>query len=150
MGLDMYMSADRFFSGEEYTDERSQLTYRTIATAAGLTQNEIDTLRRKSVTVSIGVGYWRKAHDIHGWFVDNVQDGNDNCAEYYVGRDTLGELRDSIKLVLSDPDEYSKEFTTNNDWDSDVEDVFRETLAWVEEWLPPKYDKFDFKYQASW
>lgn len=25
------------------------------------------------------VGYWRKANAIHGWFVDNVQKGNDDC-----------------------------------------------------------------------
>ena len=25
------------------------------------------------------VGYWRKANAIHKWFVDNVQDGNDDC-----------------------------------------------------------------------
>ena len=25
------------------------------------------------------VGYWRKANQIHNWFVENVQDGEDDC-----------------------------------------------------------------------
>ena len=38
------------------------------------------------------VMYWRKANHIHAWFVKNVQDGIDNCAEYYVSPDNLREL----------------------------------------------------------
>ena len=38
------------------------------------------------------MGYWRKANAIHKWFVDNVQDGVDNCAEYYVSDEQLREL----------------------------------------------------------
>ena len=37
-------------------------------------------------------GYWRKANHIHQWFVENIQDGNDDCREYYVPRERLKEL----------------------------------------------------------
>ena len=40
------------------------------------------------------VAYWRKANQIHNWFVENVQGGNDNCEEYYVSRDQLQDLLD--------------------------------------------------------
>jgi len=30
------------------------------------------------------VGYWRKANHIHKWFVDNVQNGVDECLTYQV------------------------------------------------------------------
>lgn len=46
------------------------------------------------------VGYWRKANAIHKWFVDNVQDGEDNCADYYVSREQLKELLKIVKTVL--------------------------------------------------
>jgi hypothetical protein len=32
------------------------------------------------------VGYWRKANQIHHWFVENVQDGQDDCSSYEVKR----------------------------------------------------------------
>lgn len=41
------------------------------------------------------VGYWRKANAVHQWFVDNVQDGADDCKEYFVSR---GQLKDLLKL----------------------------------------------------
>lgn len=47
------------------------------------------------------VMYWRKANHIHGWFVDNVQNGQDDCNSYYVDWDRLRELRDACYKVES-------------------------------------------------
>jgi len=46
------------------------------------------------------VMYWRKANHIHGWFVDNVQDGEDDCKEYYVSDDKLRELLSVCNKVI--------------------------------------------------
>jgi hypothetical protein len=46
------------------------------------------------------VGYWRKANAIHRWFVENVQDGSDDCNEYYVSREKLQELLSLCKRVI--------------------------------------------------
>ena len=46
------------------------------------------------------VGYWRKANQIHNWFVENVQDGRDECQESYVSLEKLTELRDLCKEVI--------------------------------------------------
>lgn len=48
-----------------------------------------------------GVGYWRKANAIHRWFVENVQDGNDDCGEYEVTKEKLEELKDTCLEVLA-------------------------------------------------
>lgn len=50
------------------------------------------------------IGYWRKANHIHKWFVDNVQKGEDDCREYIVERNQLGDLLHTVKDVL----EHSK------------------------------------------
>lgn len=50
--------------------------------------------------VALEAGYWRKANAIHRWFVENVQDGQDDCREYYVSRDQLKELLDIVNTVL--------------------------------------------------
>ena len=38
------------------------------------------------------VAYWRKANQIHNWFVKNVQDGTDDCGQYEVTKEQLEEL----------------------------------------------------------
>lgn len=40
-----------------------------------------------------GLGYWRKANAIHKWFVDNVQNGVDDCGMYPVTREHLSALK---------------------------------------------------------
>ena len=46
------------------------------------------------------VMYWRKANHIHNWFVENVQDGNDNCATYHVSPGDLKALLDACERVI--------------------------------------------------
>ena len=43
---------------------------------------------------------WRKANAVHKWFVDNVQDGNDDCGSYVVTVDDLVKLHDVCQEVL--------------------------------------------------
>ena len=45
------------------------------------------------------VGYWRKANAIHKWFVDNVQDENDDCGRYEVSKEQLEELLETCIKV---------------------------------------------------
>jgi len=46
------------------------------------------------------VMYWRKASHIHAWFVDNVQDGNDDCGTHVVTEDNLRELLSVCRKVI--------------------------------------------------
>lgn len=68
---------------------------------------EIDTMKRsapdgaKLVSIREEVGYWRKANQIHNWFVQNVQGGEDNCADYTVSYEQLEELLRTVKEVLA-------------------------------------------------
>ena len=45
------------------------------------------------------VGYWRKANAVHKWFVDNIQNGEDDCDYYEVTSEQLNELLDICKLI---------------------------------------------------
>lgn len=45
-------------------------------------------------TIQQEVAYWRKANQIHDWFVNNVQDGNDDCECYEVSEEQLRDLLD--------------------------------------------------------
>lgn len=47
------------------------------------------------------IGYWRKANHIHKWFVDCVQDGEDDCEKYEVTKSNLLDLKAVCEEVLS-------------------------------------------------
>ena len=57
------------------------------------------------VNIKEEVAYWRKANEIHRWFVDNVQDGEDDCcAHRELTRSDLETLRNLAHEVLCNPD----------------------------------------------
>jgi hypothetical protein len=95
MGLDMFLMAKRYVSPYDPAD--AALT--ELAKAINFGDGTMDL--RELVFEAM---YWRKANAIHRWFVDNIQDGVDNCAEYYVDIKYLTELRDLCKKVLEDPE----------------------------------------------
>ncbi|MFW9872416.1 MAG: hypothetical protein ACFFG0_04880 [Candidatus Thorarchaeota archaeon] len=87
MGLDMYLEAKRFL----WSEERKNIKIENIEIPKDCEIQEI----------KIEVGYWRKANQIHNWFVNNVQDGKDDCEDYYVSKDKLEKLLSVCKEVLS-------------------------------------------------
>lgn len=84
MGLDMYLSASKYLTSY---DEEDQTLSEKIGKACKNAPGRIN-------FITAEVGYWRKANHIHKWFVDNCQDGNDNCQEADVSKEQLQELLD--------------------------------------------------------
>jgi hypothetical protein len=96
MGLDMYLSK-KIYVGANY--EHRNVTG-TVDIKVGEKTLPVN-LKRISY-IEEQVGYWRKANHIHQWFVDNVQEGEDNCQEAYVSEEKLQELLDTCKKVKAD------------------------------------------------
>lgn len=48
--------------------------------------------------------YWRKANQVHGWFVREIQDGVDDCKEYYVPFLKLLELKELCNQAVKTKD----------------------------------------------
>lgn len=48
------------------------------------------------------VMYWRKVNAIHGWFVEHVQDGIDECQTVQVTKDDVERLLSLVDAVLAD------------------------------------------------
>jgi hypothetical protein len=46
--------------------------------------------------------YWRKANSIHNWFVETIQNNNDDCGVYEVSFEQLMELKSKVASVLAD------------------------------------------------
>ncbi|MGD9157247.1 MAG: hypothetical protein PVG39_02475 [Desulfobacteraceae bacterium] len=95
MGLDMYLEKE-IYVGAEYR-------HRNITGSVEIFQNDepIKVDFNKINTITEKVGYWRKANHIHQWFVDNVQEGIDNCGRYYVSFGELKTLRAICKDIMT-------------------------------------------------
>lgn len=93
MGLDMYLNAKRYMS--RYSDKKTNLLIRKLFPEIGESGN------LESTEISFEIGYWRKANQIHHWFVLNVQAGEDDCGDYEVSREQLEELRKLCNEVIS-------------------------------------------------
>ena len=92
MGLDMYLKGEKYVS--EYFDPALK------EAVDALLPDSI--LSGKVCGIKFRLAYWRKANAIHQWFVNNVQDGTDDCSDYDVSREKLQELVDTCKAVLAD------------------------------------------------
>lgn len=64
---------------------------------------------------SVEVGYWRKAVEIHRWFVDAVQGGKDNCEYYEVSKEKLETLLNLCKKAKASTKdvEYNERYLSN-------------------------------------
>lgn len=96
MGLDMYLRAERYVGGWEWADPAERGAHGTILAASGLPM----TNKSPGLYVSSTVAYWRKVNAVHNWFVENCQDGVDECQRAYVQPEQVEELRDLCVALL--------------------------------------------------
>lgn len=151
MGLDMYLSANRYLAS--YRDD---LPDAKISNTVQEQFPELQDTRAKVKEVTAEVGYWRKANAIHKWFVDNVQDGTDDCGKYYVDRDKLRELRNVCKRVL-DFKHLATEilpstsgfFFGSTEYDEDYYEDVELTITIIDNALKLP-ETWDLYYQSSW
>lgn len=161
MGLDMYLSARKYVQRKDYGTMRDTQVFDSLVTlveARDIVESEGFT----GATIEIPVAYWRKANWIHNWFVNNVQQGNDDCKDYYVPRDKLVELHQTIKLVLDKPDMARAKlagvdgffFGDSNIYNEDgtLNDYYKHTLEYTLERLNKvvNQEDVDIYYQSSW
>ena len=97
-----------------------------------------------------------KSYQIHQWFVDNVQQGEDDCGNYYVGRETLEELLEICKKVKEDNSLAEKLLPTQSgfffggtEYDEWYFQDIDNTIEILEECLKDK-SADEFEYHSSW
>lgn len=148
MGLDMYLSGRLYLS--EYEPERKQLADAITNLLAMDDDTPVNSIEKQ-------LGYWRKANQIHNWFVNNVQDGKDNCGTYYVSREDLRELHNTVTEVLLNkekafellPCKSGCFFGSTEYTDGYFEDL-EDTVGILNKVLSDKYKDWTFNYSSSW
>lgn len=147
MGLDMYLTAKRYIY--DFDDKGKALREK-------LQDLKVNGMNVKEL--SYEAGYWRKANAIHKWFVDNVQDGVDNCGEYLVTTEQLEKLLELVNEVLRKRGKAEWLLPTASGfffgsliYDEGYFDDLLQTKAIIENILSiDDLPKYDFYYSSSW
>lgn len=157
MGLDMYLEAELYVGGHyEHREAKGDITFTMKSLGGDVKEYSIPVTSLASI--SRHVGYWRKANAIHGWFVENVQSGTDECQRSYVSRDKLNDLlhlcynevesrgtKDAGSHLPPTPGFFFGSYEINEWYYQDITDtikILEDALMLDDEW--------SFHYQASW
>ena len=149
MGLDMYLSGKRYLWSSNENDKE---------VASAIDKLDIGTNGMRVKGVECEAMYWRKANAIHGWIVENVQDGEDDCKEYEVTTEQLQELVDACKKALADRENAAEILPPTSGFffgGKELDDWYWENLQMTVDGLSkvlanPDLKDWDFFYQASW
>jgi hypothetical protein len=164
MGLDMYLSARKYVEKIDWNAMRENDIDYVTATFPNWTKvvdaadmgHIADAKDIYGVSVSVNAGYWRKANQIHKWFVDNVQNGEDDCGEYYVSHEKLKMLLELAKTshARKDPSYLPPQegfFFGGTDIDEWYWQDIKNTITQLEKIVNlPDFERLSFYYQSSW
>lgn len=93
MGLDMYLTKQIYVGAKwEHRNVSGNIKISVDGKPLNVKFDRVQTIIEE-------VGYWRKANQIHAWFVKNVQGGEDNCQEFYVTKEQLTTLLGLCKKI---------------------------------------------------
>jgi hypothetical protein len=155
MGLDMYLMARRYISPVFHKND-AELQKALVNLFPDMMNKQVE-----ARYVTFEIGYWRKANQIHSWFVKNVQGGKDECQESEVSREQLKELLElckavkekrNVRVAKSELPPQSGFFFGSTDIDEGYWQDIDRTIEIVEQALslPDGLSGWDITYRASW
>jgi len=147
MGLDMFLSK-KIYVGANYDFENVKATVH-------ITKNgvPIDINPKKIKYIVEEQAYWRKANQIHKWFVDNVQGGDDDCKPYEVSGEQLLELVKLCKKVLKKKELAEELLPTQEGFffgSTDYNEGYYQDLIDTIKQLKDVNKDYWYTYQSSW
>jgi hypothetical protein len=161
VGLDQYLTARKFMSGADFWPEADRIKLGSVLNI--MEANEIAEQEMPTAEVKVTALRWRKANQIHKWFVDNVQDGNDDCREHDVSRKQLLTLRNLCVDALAKRDPHLLPTQEGFFFGStDIDEWYWTSIEHTHEGLkrllenPALYtqgrgiSEWSFSYQSSW
>lgn len=152
MGLDSYLYKKNYVRQGEWVkpEFRTEVEVKT----GGEIDKNIKPERIRYIVEE--VAYWRKANQIHNWFVQNVQNGVDECQNSYVSREKLEELLDVCTKVAADNTlaetllpSASGFFFGGTEYDEWYFKDVTNTIEYLTDILSDE-DADEFEYYASW
>ena len=152
MGLDMYLYKRTYVgANREHRNVVLDISLQINGKPVHIDKNRVSYIIEE-------ICYWRKANAIHRWFVDNVQDGIDECGEYDVSGAQLQDLVNICKKVEDDLSLASELLPTQegfffgetdygNYYKEDLKDTINNLTKVLEE---PNGINSEYIYRSSW
>lgn len=160
MGLDMYLEARKYFSKVDFRRESNETLadYKEIVKLFPAGADELG--ESTGATINLTIGYWRKANQIHAWFVNECGGGVDECQPIRVSEDKLRELRAITEHTLEtkDTQQAEKHLPTQAGFffgGTEYDEYYWHDLERTKQILDKAIDltenhNCDIIYQASW
>ena len=170
MGLDMYLNKRKYvgYANDTEADITTKDTKWNEKTQS-YDKTEVKNHYNKVNYIIQEVGYWRKANQIHKWFVDNCCNGEDDCSPHYFAYEKLLELKELCQKILNtmnsehltdgEKAEVCEEllptqqgfFFGSYDYDDWYKQDIEQTIQIIED-VEKDYDEDcdSFYYEASW
>lgn len=93
MGLDMYLTKKTYIGAEyEHRNVKGIIDITIEGKPVKIDFSRVSYIEER-------VGYWRKANQIHNWFVANIQDCNDDCGNHELSKEKAIELLNICKEI---------------------------------------------------
>lgn len=146
MGLDMYLIAKKYilYSNKNNIHEKLAELFPELG------NNKIEYIQTT-------IGNWRKANAIHGWFVENIQSGKDDCGNYSLCQEDLEKLLNIVNQVLEDKTKAPKLlpvvkgfFFGSEEYDNYYFEYLEHTRNILTKALGKDMKDWEFEYQSSW
>lgn len=152
MGLDMYLNKN-IYIGANYEHRNVK---GTIEITEGDDNRPININLSKVTSITERAAYWRKSNQIHRWFVEKVQNGVDDCGNYYVSKEQLRELVNTCEAVLADKGKASDLLPSQAGFffgGTEYDDYFFQYVQNTIDQIKPLLDdtgRGDYEYTSSW
>ena len=98
------------------------------------------------------VGYWRKANQIHNFFVEKCGHGVDHCQSIDVSLEMLTKLLDNCKQILEDHSKAEELLPTRSGFffgDTEYDEYYFEDIEYTVKLLEPIVAKLD-EFEEAW
>jgi len=149
MGLDMYLTRKEYVKDWDHTPKEKRKNVEVFMNGKKIDTKKLDYLEFEVID-------WRKVNHIHKWFVDNCQDGIDDCSIAFVPTDKLKELVDLCEYVLKDKEKAEELLPTQEgfffgptEYDEYYFEALEETVYVIDKELREHPDD-EYIYHSSW
>ena len=162
MGLDMYLYLRKHESCSEWStkdfEKKKKEFYPEELKELG---ENIAKNNYMSKQTDYQVAYWRKANQVHNYFVQKCADGEDDCKPVYVELEDLKELVSLCREIIENPDKAKKLLPTSSGFffgSVEYDKYYEQDLEYTVEQLEPIIKfletkeglSYDVIYRASW
>lgn len=152
----MYLTAKKYINSWEHNGEEKAAVFKKVLESVGVALGDLDE-GSPSGYVEFHIGYWRKANQIHSWFVQNVQGGKDECIPHYVSREKLNKLRNVCMEALTNRDKVEEILAPTEGFFFGSQDIdewyfqdLEKTVKIIDKCLSERYQDWTFEYRSSW